>query len=390
MTPDHRPSPLPKLLRPLGPLFEAAYRFELGRRSRAFDRGEGVVTLDRPVVSVGNLSVGGTGKTPMVRRLVLALRDANVIPPLDPAIAMRGYASREGLSDEADEYRRTLDNVPVVAQPNRAQGLLDLFATDRGHDINCIVLDDGFQHRALARCFDLVLLDATRDPFADHLLPRGWLREAPDALRRAHAVAITRADATDPSRIRDIAANARRINPDLIIAAYRHAWTALSVHEPPSDQTPDPAPGSATTHATREEPVTWLRAKRVGVACAIANPDALLAMVHSHTLAPLEPSATIILPDHDAYDAPALKRVINLSHTVDALLVTNKDWSKLARVRPELWGCAVVVPRVEMVPMPELLHGHSTPSNPPTSIESAAIAAIRAFQDAHPDPSLQA
>jgi tetraacyldisaccharide 4'-kinase len=365
----------------LGPLFEAAYRFELGRRSRAFDRGKGVVTLDRPVVSVGNLSVGGTGKTPMVRRLVLALRDANVIPPLDPAIAMRGYASREGLSDEADEYRRTLDNVPVVAQPNRAQGLLDLFATDRGHDINCIVLDDGFQHRALARCFDLVLLDATRDPFADHLLPRGWLREGPDALRRAHAVAITRADATDPSRIRDIAANARRINPDLIIAAYRHAWTALSVH-------------STTTHASREESVTWLRAKRVGVACAIANPDALLAMVQSHTHAPLESSATIILPDHDAYDAPALKRVIDLSHTVDALLVTNKDWSKLARVRPELWGCPVVVPRVEMVPIPELLpqlqsNSSTAPTTPP-SIEAAAIAAVRAFQDAHPDPSLQA
>lgn len=363
MSTHHRPSPLPSALRPLGPLLEGAYRFELGRRSRAFDRGKGVVTLDRAVVSVGNLSVGGTGKTPMVRRLVRALLEAG----LDPAIAMRGYASRDGLSDEADEYRRSLDGVPVVAQPNRAQGLLDLFATERGERVNCVVLDDGFQHRRLARCFDLVLLDATRDPFGDHLLPRGWLREGPDALGRAHAVAITRADAVDPSKVRDMAAKAARINPSLILAAYRHAWTSLRVHEP------------AAGGVTREEPISWLRGKRPGVACAIANPDALLAMVRA---AAGEPVATLILPDHDAYDAPALKRVIDLSHASEALLVTDKDWSKLARVRPELWGCPVVVPRVEMEPMAGVLDGDTAGAYP---IETAAISSIRAFQAANPD-----
>ncbi len=366
MTTHHRPSPLPGVLAPFGPLFEAVYRFELGRRSRAFDRGKGVVTLDRPVVSVGNLSVGGTGKTPMVRRIVRTLRDAG----LDPAIAMRGYAARNGLSDEADEYRRSLDTVPVVAQPNRVQGLLDLFATDRGERVDCVVLDDGFQHRRLARCFDLVLIDATRDPFADHLLPRGWLREGPDALRRAHAVAITRADAGDPSKVREIAANARRINPRLVIAAYRHAWTALAVHEPGNAAMP-----------VREEPLGWLRERRVGVACAIANPDAFLAMVRTHApRSPLDVASTVILPDHDAYDGPALKRVIDLSHACEALLITDKDWSKLARVRPELWGCPVVVPRLEMEACPSLLGGGD--ANP---IETAAIAAIRTFQTQHPD-----
>lgn len=379
MTTHFRPSPLPGALRALGPILEAAYRVELGRRSRAFDRGRGVVTLDRAVVSVGNLSVGGTGKTPMVRRLVLALRQAG----LDPAIAMRGYASRDGLSDEADEYRRSLEGVPVVAQPNRAQGLLDLFITERGEDIDCVVLDDGFQHRKLARCFDLVLIDATRDPFADHLLPRGWLREGPDALRRAHAVAITRADAADPSRVREIAAKVRQINPALIIAAYRHAWSGLNMHEPM-----DTATGGVIS--TRQEPVSWLRGKRLGVACAIANPDALLAMVRAIVPgAALDPAATVVLPDHDAYDAPALKRVIDLSHASEALLVTDKDWSKLARVRPELWGCPVVVPRVEMEAMANLLPHGGDAVSPGDPIESAVIAAVRAFQAAHPDASLQ-
>lgn len=363
MTSHHRPSPLPSALRPFGPAFEAVYRFELGRRSRAFDRGKGVIELDRPVVSVGNLSVGGTGKTPMVRRLVRALRDAGH----DPAIAMRGYASTNGLSDEADEYRRSLDGVPVVAQPNRAQGLLDLFATERGERIDCVILDDGFQHRKLARCFDVVLIDSTRDPFADHLLPRGWLREGADALGRAHAVAITRADAAGAARVREIASKARQINPALLVAAYRHAWLAMRVHEF--------AAGAITT---REESVAWARSKRLGVACAIANPDALLGMVRS---ALGEPTGSVILPDHDAYDAPALKRVIELSHASEVLLVTDKDWSKLARVRPELWGCPVVVPRVEMEPMPGLLDGESSSLD---ALESTAISAIRAFHAAHP------
>lgn len=343
-------------------MFEGVYRFELGRRSRAFDRGKGVITLDRPVVSVGNLSVGGTGKTPMVRRMVRALLDAG----LDPAIAMRGYASRDGLSDEADEYRRSLDGVPVVAQPNRAQGLLDLFATERGERIDCVVLDDGFQHRTLARCFDLVLIDATRDPFADHLLPRGWLREGPEALRRAHAVAITRADSVELSRVREMGERARQINPKLIVSAYRHAWIGLRIHE-----------AANGTVASREESVAWLRSRRLGVACAIANPDALLAMVRSTAS---EPAATVVLPDHDAYDAGALKRVIELSHACEAILVTDKDWSKLARVRPELWGCPVVVPRVEMEPMPGIVG--ASPSGQET-MESAAIAAVRCFHEAH-------
>lgn len=326
----------------------------------------------------------------MVRHLVRALLDAG----RTPAIAMRGYASRNGVSDEADEYRRSIEGVPVVAQPNRAEGLLDLFATDAGHAVDCVVLDDGFQHRRLARCFDLVLIDATRDPFSDHLLPRGWLREGPDALARAHAVAITRADAREESHIRDIAARARRINPRLVIAAYRHAWTGLVVHQCLDG-----------TALSREASVEWLRGKRPSVACAIANPDALLAMVRA---AAGETSGTVVLPDHDAYDGRVLKRVIELSHSSEALLVTDKDWSKLARVRPELWGCPVVVPRVEMEPMPDLLpmitmdhtpHGQHPHVRTPNvqcpnlnrwgghaMIETAAIAAILEFDAAHSDP----
>src|SRR5690554_4595553 len=86
---------------PVGSALAAVYGAVVARRNRRFDAGRGVVTLDRPVVSVGNLSVGGTGKTPMVGRIVRWMLEAG----RRPCIAMRGYRAAAGESDEAAEYR---------------------------------------------------------------------------------------------------------------------------------------------------------------------------------------------------------------------------------------------------------------------------------------------
>ncbi|HRQ74118.1 MAG TPA: tetraacyldisaccharide 4'-kinase, partial [Phycisphaerales bacterium] len=150
-----------------GRLAAMVYGAAIARRNRAFDAGRGVVTLDRPVISVGNLSTGGTGKSPTVAWVVRTLREAG----RDPCIAMRGYRSRDGVSDEAEEYRAAFDDLPVVARPDRLQGLIELFASERGGRVDAVVLDDGFQHRCIARALDLVLIDATRDPFADAMIP---------------------------------------------------------------------------------------------------------------------------------------------------------------------------------------------------------------------------
>lgn len=189
MSPDgSRSAPLPG---PLGRLAGAIYAREIRRRNRAYDRGGRVTRLDRPVISVGNLSAGGTGKTPMVMKLATALLEAGH----HPCIAMRGYKAAAGRSDEAEEYRARLVNVPVVAQPDRISGLRALFATEVGRDVDVVLLDDGFQHRRLARDLDIVLVDATRSPFEDRLLPAGYLREPPASLERAQAVVITHAEA---------------------------------------------------------------------------------------------------------------------------------------------------------------------------------------------------
>jgi tetraacyldisaccharide 4'-kinase len=300
--------PLPGIL---GKALSRIYLAELGRRSRRFDRGIGVDRLDLPVISIGNLSVGGTGKTPMVRQVCQWLIDAGH----KPCIAMRGYKAGAEGSDEQREYRDTLPDVPIVAQPDRAVGVRTLMNTPEGTNIDTIVLDDGFQHRQLARDLDIVLLDATRDPFMDRALPAGWLRELPGALARAHAVVVTHAELVDESAVESMIASARAVNPDLICAAAAHEWAGFVVV---ADNEPD-----------RIEPTDWLTGRAVVAACAIGNPGAFLAAAREAIGSP--PAAEVVLRDHDRYAPAAIDRIAaEVRRTsAKAILTTGKDLVKL-------------------------------------------------------------
>ncbi|MDF1839496.1 MAG: tetraacyldisaccharide 4'-kinase, partial [Planctomycetota bacterium] len=155
-----------------------------------------VLKVDLPVISIGNLSVGGTGKTPFVEWMIRHFQGQGV----HLGILARGYGRKSGelLNDEG---RMLADAFPDVLQeqnPDRVAGALRLL--DRKAD--AVVLDDGFQHRRLHRDLDIVLMDATR-PFGlpapdaggepvKAFLPRGFLREGTRALKRAHCVVLTR------------------------------------------------------------------------------------------------------------------------------------------------------------------------------------------------------
>ncbi len=360
----HARGPLPAWLSPLGVVLEPVYRWEIARRNRAFDAGRGVVALDRPVISVGNLSVGGTGKSPMVARVVRML----IAMGHSPCIAMRGYgAKRGGRSDEEDAYLRQFPSVPVVARPDRVEGLLDLFAEEAKQDVassgqdslnsprqselgepdgdaredasngpamrsDVVVLDDGFQHRRLARDLDIVMIDVTRSPFEDRLLPRGWLREPVESTARAGLVVLTHADGAATSTIEK---QLRPINASLSILRGEHAWAGLLWRD-------------AGNVDDREVAAAALSGRRVMVCCAIGNPQRFVAMVQRAAGVP--PCDVLTLRDHDAYEPATIAMVLDRARAAhaDVIMVTDKDWSKLRRVRPEAWPCAVARPRLEL------------------------------------------
>lgn len=190
-----------------------------GLRNRLYDSGWlPAHRLELPVVSVGNLTVGGTGKTPMVALLVKALEERG----MSPGVLSRGYRAAEHgdgeLNDEGRLFERLLPGVPQVQDADRVRGAAELVR--RGAE--SIVLDDGFQHRRLARDLDLVLVDATRPwglPAEEGVapvravLPRGLLREGERSLARADALVLTRADAVSAADLERLEEELERLVP---------------------------------------------------------------------------------------------------------------------------------------------------------------------------------
>lgn len=196
-----KPPQHPAMLVPLS-LPALLYGAAVRARNWYYDRPETSRRAALPVLSVGNLTVGGTGKTPFVAWLAGRLRELGA----RPAIVSRGYGGQAGrgplvvssgegplcdaarAGDEPYLLARLLRGVPVLAGSDRWRGAE--VAAEAGADV--VILDDGFQHRRLARDLDIVLLDAS-NPFGNYrLLPAGLLREPVRALSRADVVVITR------------------------------------------------------------------------------------------------------------------------------------------------------------------------------------------------------
>src|SRR5207248_6212920 len=163
----------------------ALYRASIGVRGALYDAG--VLTTHDPVLptlSVGNVTVGGTGKTPVAAWIASQLVERGE----RPGIVLRGYGE-----DEPLVHARLNPTVPVIVAPDRVVGIA--MARDAGATV--AVLDDGFQHRRVSRAADLVLVSADRWSPSPRLLPAGPWREPLDALRRATIILITRKAAKD-------------------------------------------------------------------------------------------------------------------------------------------------------------------------------------------------
>lgn len=297
-------------------------------RGAAYDLGVARAhRLDVPVISVGNLSVGGTGKTPMVVWLARKLLRRG----LRPGILSRGFGPSTGRAgdgvrgDEAAVIVAQVPDAPHHQDPDRVRGGREL--ARRGLD--AILLDDGFQHRRLARDLDLVLVDATRPwglptppgggPPVRALLPRGLLREPPSALARADAVILTRADEVEPAELDRLRGEIAELAPALPILEAVH-WP-IAVH--------DPDGWRLSTEV--------LRGREVELASGIGNPASFEA-----TVARL--GASIVrhhrFPDHHAWSPGDLE---GPGDGQRMLVTTQKDAAKLAGIARKAWVVEVEI-----------------------------------------------
>lgn len=258
--------------------------------------------LGRPTVSVGNLTTGGTGKTPMVGWVVERLLEEGH----RPCILLRGYRG----GDEAEEHRqRWGETVRVEPNPDRVAAAGIALREDPA--ISCFVLDDGFQHRRARRDLDLVLIDATNPWGFGHLLPRGLMREPRSALRRADAVVVTRSDQVSAEALATLDREIATLIGCPPIAHAQHDWTGyLDAADERSD-------------------LSHLRDKAVMGVVGIGNPGAFEATLGRHVGSVVHCEA---LPDHHAYSRRQLRGLIDLAQAAgaEAIVTTAKDWVKWA------------------------------------------------------------
>lgn len=274
-----------------------------------------------PVLCVGNITTGGTGKTPMVAWLVAELKRAG----RKPAILTRGYKARHGKSDEAVLLSALHADVPVFVNADRLAAAA--IAIDKGADV--LVMDDGFQHRRLVRDLDIVLIDAL-EPFGfGHCLPRGLLREPVSALADADAIVITHSDLAVPEDVVRLEQTLRNLAPRATIHMAAHL------------------PAHAIDQQGSVQPSETLRGRKVFAFCGLGNPDSFFAMVERLGAAVVGRRA---FPDHAAYDAGTIQELSNaaVAAGADILLTTQKDFVKLAGLAGSLpiWQLAI---RMEVI-----------------------------------------
>ncbi len=291
------------------PLTALAFPYALIGRARAWAFRNGWLAsrkLPLPVISIGNLTLGGSGKTPVAIWLAEKLRDRG----FQPAISIRGYRSQaeRGLlliknssdqkldpnlvGDEACLIAKRLKNIPVLVGKNRTEAGIQ--AAEMGSRV--LILDDGFQHLKLKRDLDILLLDAGKNIFREKLFPRGRLREPLSALKRAGMVILTRAS----EQTADLAAQIEKIHPACPVFKMRYRASA---------------PGQSA-------------GKKVFAFAGIADPLQFFELAQSLGLALAGKKS---FSDHHYYSAEELAKIEREAYAAGAemLLTTEKDLARL-------------------------------------------------------------
>lgn len=287
--------------------FQLLYMLVTVCRNAVYDAGlRAPRRVDVPVISVGNLTVGGTGKTP----LVIELARRGLAAGKRVAIVTRGYGAPAGDSGLGDEAALIAERVPealLVVSPDKVLGATQ--AVEQGAEV--ILLDDGFQHRRLHRDLDIVVVDA-RQPFGNGLqLPLGGLREGPSGLSRADLVVLTHSEGLSAEQLEQA-----RVR----IGAHNRSVPVVLAHHRPL--------GVRSVCETALQPPSHIAGLDVFLFCGIASPEGF-----ARTVAGLGAQVTGVMGfgDHHAFAADDLAQVRAEARTAH-LLCTEKDAAKVAAI----------------------------------------------------------
>ena len=292
--------------------------------------------LSCPVISVGNITVGGTGKTPCVIMLARMLQKNG----FKPVVISRGYGGKninpvnivsngdeilqnsETAGDEPYLIAKELKNIPVITGTNRivtGETAINKFGA------NVLICDDAMQHRQIFRDINLVLLDSRSLNEKNHVLPRGRLREPMKELKRADALILTRTDEAEQA--------VEKISE---IIKIKDVPVFKSVHK---------VKDIVNADFSEQKQVSGLRGKKVYAFCGIAKPDSFMKILSS---AGAQVSTFDIFPDHHRYNKNELEEIKKkfVASRADYLMTTEKDAVRL-ETYPEFSKMLSVL-RVEM------------------------------------------
>lgn len=306
----------------LSPLFLLSLPYGWAVRTRTFLYSLGLLKtkqLSRPVISVGNITVGGTGKTP----LVMALSEGLMERGIPTAILSRGYRGKKGSGPLVTDGRRVLlspeesgdepflmasvlKGIPILIGKDRLKN--GKMALDR-FPVRGFLLDDGFQHLPLLRDLNILLVDSQIGFGDGHLLPRGILREPLSHLRRADLFLMTKAE--DPEACQSLESILRKIHPSAPIF-HSHYEPAGLIH-------PD----------GKVEPLHLFKGKKVIALSGIANPAYFSMLLKK---CGMEVVGEVIFPDHHRYTALDLLSIKGKVKEVGWIVTTEKDMVKLKKL----------------------------------------------------------
>lgn len=294
-------------------LFIFFYRFSLYR-------------LNCKVISVGNITLGGTGKTSLVELIAKCLRQKG----RKVAILSRGYkrkvTSYETMGDEPYMLQKRLIDVPVLADANRIRAAKTAIC-DYGADT--VILDDGFQQWRIKKDLEILTIDSTK-PFGNrHMIPRGILRQPLSSLKRADIFVLTKTNLIADTQ--DIKSFLNQINPSALIAE--------SIHQPIGFYKIDKPNELLNTDIFQGKSVTLFS--------GIGDPDSFESLIRNLGI---EIGLSLRFADHHNYSQKDLDNIVSRSKTkqTEAIITTEKDAARLSQLSVVSCRLSVLVLRIEL------------------------------------------